>query len=256
MNTTPNGDVSAVRFQTASGYMTDSARRKYIASAVEHGTLPTDAHRMPAIVSLDASDNLSQPIQFWQLFSVLGPERIIGIVRQFYQRVFADEDWFRRVFERVGGLEHHVRTQASMWIDVMGGGPAYHGAEFRLHFHHHHNALELLNEKGAARWVGLMVETLDDPALDLGDDPRVRPALNTFLGHFMSQYAADFQFPDTTDFGARNASVKRRINFLNMSSEAIEALPERELIDALEARGIDTAPLKTKRDLVNCALRL
>ena len=48
-----------------------------------------------------------------------------------------------------------------MWLDVMGGGLKYHGAEFRLNFHHQHNAFQLMNEKGAERWIKLMVETLD-----------------------------------------------------------------------------------------------
>ena len=48
-----------------------------------------------------------------------------------------------------------------MWLDAMGGGLKYHGAEFRLSFHHQHNAFELMNEKGAERWIKLMFETLD-----------------------------------------------------------------------------------------------
>jgi len=38
-----------------------------------------------------------------------------------------------------------------MWIDVMGGGFFYQGGEYRLNFHHTHNAFELMNEKGAQR---------------------------------------------------------------------------------------------------------
>ena len=58
-----------------------------------------------------------------------------------------------------------------------------------------------------------MVQTLNDPSLDFTDDSRVRPAINTFLAHFMSKYAADFQFMDDRSFGDINEAVKRSINF-------------------------------------------
>lgn len=243
-------------FSTSNGHMTERVRAAYIATAVSKNLLPENAHRMAAIVSLDAPNDPTQPIQFWQLYSVLGPDRIVAIVRAFYQRVFNDEQWFRSVFERVGGVEHHVMTQAAMWVDTMGGGPVYHGGEFRLNFHHQHNALQLLNDKGAARWVHWMVETLNDASLDFTEDPRVRPALNTFLGHFMEKYAADFAFTNCGEFGDRNAPVKRRINFLNMTDDAIAALTESDLRQGLSARGVDFDTNSTKPELVNLALRL
>lgn len=243
-------------FDTAPGYLTERVRSAYIAKAIASGELPANAHRMAPVVSLLAPNDAAHPIQFWQLFSVLGPERIVAIVRSFYQRVFADEAWFRSVFERVGDVEHHVMTQAAMWIDAFGGGPAYHGGEFRLSFHHQHNALQLLNDRGAARWVALMVETLDDPELDLTSDPRVRPALNSFLGHFMSKYAEEFAFSDCGDFGERNAPFRRRLNFLRLSSDDIEALSEAELIAEFETRGVDVSQFEGKDALVAHALRL
>jgi truncated hemoglobin YjbI len=211
---------------------------------------------MPQIVSLTAPNDIKQPIQFWQLYSVIGQQRIVKLVTSFYERVFADEDWFRSVFERVGGLSHHLNTQSAMWIDVMGGGAAYHGGEFRLNFHHNHNAMQLMNDKGAQRWVKLMAETLNDPAIDLTADPRVRTAINTFLKYFVGKYADEFAFSNCGDFGEINPPLKRRINFLNMPSDAIEALSETELKDELMARGIDVARLQDKAQLVNTALRL
>ena len=117
-----------------------------------NNVLPSKAHRMPQIISLSASNDITKPIQFWQLYSVLGHDRVVGIVKNFYERVFDDEDWFRTVFARVGGINHHINTQSGMWLDVMGAGPAYHGGEFRLSFHHSHNAIQLMNERGAKRW--------------------------------------------------------------------------------------------------------
>ena len=243
-------------YPTTSGYLTDTIRTQYITKAVEKKLLPENAHRMAHLVSLDASNDASTPIQFWQLYSVLGQDRIVKIVRAFYTRVFNDEDWFSNVFSRVGGIDHHVNTQASMWIDVMGGGPYYHGGEYRLNFHHTHNAIALMNDSGAERWVKLMVETLNDPKIDLTDDPRVRPSINTFLSHFMSKYAADFDFADNHMLGELNSPVRRRINLLNMTSDAIESLSENELTEAMLARGVDVSQYTSKAQLVNKALSL
>ncbi len=239
-----------------SGYMTDAIRTKYIDSAVDKKLLPANAHRMQPVITLNASDDPKYPIQFWQLYSVMGAKRIIAIVQQFYQRVYSDEKWFTSVFERVGSEQHHVGTQSSMWIDVMGGGHQYHGAEFRLNFHHTHNAMQLMNDKGAERWVKLMRETLDAPNIDYTDDPRVRPAINTFLSHFLGKYAEDFKFEDRFGFGDTNPRLIRRINFMNMTSDAIEALPEQALSDELAMRGIDVSQYKDKQALINKALSL
>jgi len=42
------------------------------------------ARHMETITSLQASHDPQVPIQFWQLFSVFGPEPIVGIVAEFY----------------------------------------------------------------------------------------------------------------------------------------------------------------------------
>ena len=107
-------------FKTQHGYMTKTAQTAYMGNAMDAGLLPPDTMRRADLVTLKAPNDPSQPIQFWQLFSVLGPDPIVAIVESFYWRVFADELWFTSVFERVGGVEHHTMTQASMWADVMG----------------------------------------------------------------------------------------------------------------------------------------
>ncbi len=248
--------IDLPKFPTRHGYMSERIQQAYIKAAVETGLLPPEAHRIPEIVSLIASSDTAKPIQFWQLYSVLGQDAIVEIVTRFYERVFADERWFVSVFEKVGGLNHHVATQASMWIDVMGGGPYYHGAEFRLSFHHTHNAMALMNDKGAERWVGLMRQTLDASADLMTDDPRVRTSINTFLAFFMTKYADEFAFEDQHIFGETNGPLTRRINFMKMTTEAIEALGERELRDALAERGVDVSHSPDKRALVAKALIL
>lgn len=249
-------DFGYPKYPTQSGYMTEKTRRDYISAAVSNGILPKDAHRMAQIVSLDAPNDPSKPIQFWQLYSVLGQDPIVQIVLDFYQRVFADEDWFRSVFARVGGVEHHVNTQAAMWIDVMGGGPYYHGADFRLSFHHTHNAVQLMTDKGAERWASLLIAALEDNMDLLQHDDRLRPSINTFLTHFMGKYAQDFAFEDRPFFGQTNPPYKRKINFLRMTEAEIQALPEAELAEALQERGVDVSQYSGKDALVSKALML
>lgn len=249
-------DFTYPHFPTQPGYLTQTTCEKYIATATKTGLLPPDAFRMAEVVSLSAPNDPSKPIQFWQLYSVLGQDRIVEIVAAFYTRVFAQDAWFRDVFAQVGDVNHHIGTQASMWVDVMGGGPYYHGAEFRLSFHHTHNAHQLMNAKGAQLWAQLMVETLDTSKEFLTDDPRVRLSLNTFLTHFFDKYAREFGFENHETFGATNGPLTLKINFMNMTSDAIEALSEDMLRAALIQRGVDVTPLQTKADLVNKALSL
>jgi len=254
--TTSVNNYSYPNFPTRNGYLTETTRNSYIKAAMANNVLPKNAHRMPHIISLSAPNDIKTPIQFWQLYSVLGQDRIVNIVKNFYQRVFDDEDWFRSVFARVGGINHHISTQSSMWLDVMGAAPFYHGGEFRLNFHHTHNAFQLMNEKGAKRWAKLMVETLDDTANHMTDDPRVRPSINTFLTHFFGKYAAEFNFTVRETFGDTNPPMKQKINFMSMTSDAVEAMSEAELKEALIDRGVDVASYQDKIQLVNKALSL
>ena len=247
----PNPSYPA--YTPSHGYMTEKIQRAYIAAAIKDKTLPDNAHRIPDIVTLDASVNPSKPIQFWQLYSVLGQKRIVRIVQNFYRRVYRDEPWFRSVFARIGDTSHHVRTQSAMWLDVMGGGFKYHGAEFRLHFHHQHNAIELMHKKGAELWIKLMVQTLDDTAEYMTDDPRIRVSLNTFLAYFTAKYAADFGFQTSITFGQTNAPMKRKLNFMNMPDSKIEALSEIELREGLIDRGVRVSGQADKSALIKLA---
>lgn len=246
--------IDLPKFPTRHGYMCEKIQRDYITVAISKNLLPADAHKMAGIVSLTAPSDMAKPIQFWQLYSVLGQDPIVQIVQNFYERVFVDDDWFTSVFARVGGIGHHINTQASMWIDVMGGGPYYHGAEFRLNFHHTHNAIQLMNNKGAERWSKLMLDALDASTNLMTDDPRVRRSINTFLSHFMTKYAEDFKFENQSVFGETNPAYVRKINLMKMTQEAIEALNEEELSGALAERGVDVSKYVGKDALVSKAL--
>ena len=243
-------------FEPSSGYMTETVQRAYISKAIEINVLPKEAHRMPEIISLVASNDSQKPIQFWQLFSVLGQNNIVRIVQRFYDRVYKDEPWFTSVFARIGDATHHMRTQASMWLDVMGGGLFYHGAEFRLNFHHQHNAFEIMNEKGAEPWLKLMIETLNESEQYMTNDSRVRTSVNTFLTHFMEKYMLDFDFQIDELFGPVNKPIIRKINFLNMTDVAIEDLSEIELREGLAGRGVNLEKNVGKAELIRLAKNL
>ncbi len=243
-------------YQPDTGHLTENIQRKYIELAIKKDLLPDDAELDASIVSLTASNDPATPIQFWQLYSVLGAERINSIVTRFYDLVYEDEDWFKSVFERISSKRHHIRVQAAMWIDVMGGGAQYRGGEFRLNFHHAHNAFQLMNTEGARRWSELMVAALNDPSIDLTDDQRVRPALNTFLDYFMGKYAADFGFRHQSMFGEINPPHGRRYNFPAMTPDELETLTVRDLTSELQARGIDTSAYSNKQQMVYKALSL
>ena len=249
-------NLSYPSYTPSHGYMTEKIQRVYIATAIKNKTLPDNAHRISDIVTLNASVNSSKSIQFWQLYLVLGQKRILRIVQNFYQRVYRDEPWFRSGFARIGDTSHHVRTQSAIWLDVMGGGFKYHGTELRLHFHHQYNAIELMNKKGTERWIKLMVQTLDDTAEYMTDDPRIRVNLNTFLAYFTAKYAADFGFQTPIMFGQINVSLNRKLNFMNMPDSKIEALSETELREGLIDRGVRVSGQADKSALIKLAKRL
>jgi truncated hemoglobin YjbI len=173
---------------TACGYATEQGRLDWLSA---HG-ITTREEQLKISQSLVADPNLDRPLYFWQLFSLLGRNRIFGIVRSFYERVYADnqERWFRDAFARISGIDHHVATQAAFWIDALGGGSAYHGGDYRLNFHHTHNAEAVMNAKGATRWMHHMTGALNDHEQSLHAlDPRILPCLVDFLRTKMLKYA-------------------------------------------------------------------
>eukprot|EP00759_Apiculatamorpha_spiralis_P046070 PhF_6_TR42695/c0_g1_i2/m.64432 len=147
--------------------MTEHVRMHYIKQQIERGLMASNALQDIHVMSLQASYDPGQPLYFWQLFSLLGQARIEKLVRSFYTKVFNDTEnaWFREPFSNVGGLQHHTDTQSAMWIDTMGGGSYYHGGDFRLQFHHQHNALSIMTLEGATRWLYHMRITLNECVL-------------------------------------------------------------------------------------------
>ena len=78
--------------------------------------------------------------------------------------------------------------------------------------------------------------------------------MNTFLSFFMGKYAKDFAFENRSFFGETNPPYKRKINFMKMTKQAIEALSETELTEALSEQGVDVTQYEGKAAKVNKAL--
>ena len=158
-----------------------------------------ESHRR--ILSLRASPDAKDPLFFWQIYSLTGREPVLEILTTFYNRVFDDEEaeWFRSIFDELSSKAYHIQVQTQMWIDCFGGGRLYGGGEFRLDFHHRESqAIELMNARGAERWVYHMKASLDQQDDRLKDiDERIRPAINSFLQFFIETYGKNFDFPTT-----------------------------------------------------------
>jgi truncated hemoglobin YjbI len=182
-------------FGTSHGYATRQNRLDYI------DWFGIDAADVPE--SLDA-DGPSTPLYSWQLYSLLGPERIQQLIHRFYSRVFEDteDEEFREAFVNIASKHHHIMTQTCFWIDAMGGGPAYHGGDYRLQFHHHHNARSVMNSRGAKRWMHHMRLALSEFKTDWDAlDSRIIPCIILFLKIKIQKYSHQHKWAfDDSDY--------------------------------------------------------
>ena len=188
-----NNNNSQCPFAPSAGYTTKAVYEEYFCNHF------ADAPRVDFSEEYGLMGNTedhSEPLYFWQLYSVLGPEPIHQLITDFYQRVWKDDDapWFRDAFIDLGApMEHHIRTQVAYWIDAMGGGRCYHGGEYRLRFHHEHNARAIMTAAGATRWMYHMRQALQTMAEQHPEqDSRVVPAILDFLDTKMRSYADQF----------------------------------------------------------------
>jgi len=186
------------------GYATRESRQEWFEA---HGKpLPGGDERreLPADMLTANTDDPSAQLFHWQLYSLLGSDRIVALVRRFYERVFDDTDdpSFKQAFVQVAGLEHHVETQSAYWIDAMGGGRQYHGSGYRLKFHHENNAKQVMNAEGATRWMHHMTLTIEEfEPVFRAIDPRITPCIVDFLETKMKKYAKQFKWRfDKRDF--------------------------------------------------------
>jgi truncated hemoglobin YjbI len=191
---------TAVLHPTAPGYTTSQGRVDWLTA--HNVTSPEDIKRISS--SLDADRNLDSPLYYWQLYSLLGMDRVETLVTAFYTRVYADkeEPWFRQAFERISPMDHHIATQSAFWADAFGGGKRYHGSDGRLNFHHSENAAEVMNERGAERWMHHMRMALGEQKTAIDRlDRRIMPCLVDFLKTKMYKYSHIHSWKfDPTDF--------------------------------------------------------
>lgn len=242
---------------TGLGYGTDKWRNEFLSGEIAAGRISKDAHRMPHVLALTPSSDPAQRLFFWQLYAVLGEDNIQQVVTSFYRRVFHESDaWFRDAFARISGLRHHITTQMAMWCDAFGGGHHYHGGEYRLNFHHEHNAKQVMTRAGAEHWVRHMRDTLADPAVQplLTNDPRVKDAIVDFLEFFIGKYARQFRFDaEGLRFGRGSGAATGARVLSTRSDAAIAGLGAAELKRRLLEVGADIKGCLEKDDLVQLA---
>jgi len=139
-----------------------------------------------------ADPDPSQPLYFWQLYSVMGEERIKALTQQFYTYVFNDEnDWFRKIFASMTTMEMAIWSASTFFLDVMGGGRHYPGGYHRTS-HKHDFTRENMTEDAARYWMVLMRKTL--LTADMTSDPRVPECFLDFLEVHMHKYGDHYGF--------------------------------------------------------------
>lgn len=145
------------------------------------------------ITSLIASNDITKPLYFWQLYSILGEKYIEDLIRLFYTNLFNDKKnkWFSDEFIEIGSIEYHVKGQKKFWLDIMGGGEYYTGGEKKLH-NYHKLVKNIMTSDGARLWMHHMNYALDE--MQYNKDKRVRKCIDVFLNHFMIKYAIEFDF--------------------------------------------------------------
>ncbi|GMI57269.1 hypothetical protein ScalyP_jg6143 [Parmales sp. scaly parma] len=243
------------------GYATQAARIDFLRIQ----GLPQNVAKLVAN-DLQAATDLTEPLYFWQLYSIIGDEGIITrIITSFYQNVYNDDDdpEFRQAFARISGIEHHIETQTQYWIDAFGGGPNYHGGEYRLNFHHSHNAEKVMNAAGAKRWMYHMSNALSSFELELRlIDPRVFSCIVSFLCTKMKVYAEDnnWKFSEIDFKFAHSVEQNTKINQLTNQIQSklifepneLDSMSIKKLNAVAKKLNIDTSNAVEKSELVTC----
>lgn len=182
-------------FEPKYGNLTQKIRDEYIKNNIDNDSLPTNSNNINKITSLVASNNSSDKIYFWQLYSVLGEDPIRHLITIFYKKIFNDykNTWFRNEFIKLGNIQHHVKGQTNFWIDVMGGGKRYYKNEKILYFKHK-NISKIMTKQGADIWMKHMISSLYEVNLCQFKDKRIISCISDFLYYFMNKYSKEFDF--------------------------------------------------------------
>jgi len=182
-------------FEPTLGNLTHKVRKDYVKHLITRNELPTNAFENEDIMSLTASNNMTKPLYFWQLYSIAGEDMIHLLIRRFYEKIFNDKnsDWFRDEFVDSGHLEYHIRGQKRFWLDIMGGGKLYLADEEVL-YRKHKLVRTIMTEKGGRKWMSYMNGTLEEMEEYFRYDERILPCLKAFLKYFMEKYSVQFDF--------------------------------------------------------------
>ena len=200
-------------YDSSEGYITALVRDDYITSRIKKECDISNIDR-----SLVPQINANR-LYFWQLFSILGKEKILQIVTTFYENVFTDsEEWFREAFEESGDIHYHIKGQSYFWYDVMGGGKYYRGGKKLVQLKHS-GVSEVMNSRGGERWMWHMYNSLKTNYTLISEDPRVIPCMLDFLQYFMDEYSVAFDFNlikmhDATSFIYLVARSKQNVSKL------------------------------------------
>jgi len=177
------------------GNLTKIIRDSYIQDYINNNSIPSNSLELNKITSLIASNNSSDKLYFWQLYSILGEKPIRNLITIFYTKIFVDtkNDWFRNVFKELGDIEYHVEGQTNFWIDIMGGGQKYYKNE-KVLYYKHKLVKDIMTQQGANLWMKYMINSLYEVNLCNYPDKRIIPCISDFLYYFMNKYSKEFDF--------------------------------------------------------------
>ena len=219
-------------FEAKLGFATKETRDEYMAmrkssSNSNSSTDGTSTHPIPtdeALQSVEADLDRTQPLYFWQLYSVIGKDPIVAFVTTFYNQIFADEDTaegiaFRNAFANVSTKEMHIKAQSAYWIDAFGGGRVYWGGHARLGFHHSSQHAEpVMTAQGSSRWMKHMQSAIAsyDFVGNGYDDPRIIPCIVDFLKAKVRAYAQEYAWEmDESDYDIEDYTYPPKTNLLS-----------------------------------------
>ena len=181
-------------FIPSPGNLTLQIQTDYITSKIRDKSLCVNAFDNKKITSLIASNNPSDPIFFWQLYSILGESPIHTLISIFYENVFNDNDkWFSEEFIELGSLEYHIKGQKRFWLDIMGGGQKYIDGMNRLNLRHS-LVDNIMTVDGSNKWLDNMNKALNDHRVHLTNDKRVIYCIYDFINYFMIKYSKHFNY--------------------------------------------------------------
>lgn len=187
---------SRQRFVATPGNLTRLIRDDYLDRKRQDGLMTDEVAALPQTLSFQATWDVSSPLYFWQLYSLVGRGLFQRLILIFYESILGDDEapWFRDVFAEFGDAEYHTRGQLRFWLDAFAGGEIYRAGMAGLHIHHR-MAVEIMTERGAQRWMHHMriaVNRFRDEFDAI--DPRIVACLDDFLAFAMDVYGAQFDF--------------------------------------------------------------